>query len=344
MTRELALKLRAVLLASLAGWTSCSQELLNAEPAPDLARSACVPDSDCELVEHPCHIGLLQCTAPPTCLDSGAGRLDGTQCGKELSCRNGACVGLCDEGARCMPRDRCHQGLISCASGTAQCADTGRPADDQPSCGLLGYWPFDGDGVDRSDGLRPLLLRGAPGFAPGVLGLALDLHGNGDQYAIRPASDADFNFGARDFSIQVWVHYNQTGGEQLAVEKFRGGGGPGWTLTKLNGDGLHFYSDPSATLTSAPVSISIDKWHHYLVRRKGLVFDLFYDGIKKASQINANPIPASTQPLLVGRRNSLAASVLPMDGQIDELAIWGRSLSDSEVVALYNDGRALALY
>jgi hypothetical protein len=202
---------------------------------------------------------------------------------------------------------------------------------------LIGYWPFDGTGSDRSGGGRPLQLYGDVGFAPGLFGEALDLHRDNTQFAQRPIDDEILDLGASDFTIQAWVNFNTTTAEQTIVEKFQGARGPGWTVTKQAANTLQFYAMPSAVITSDPLPIPTGVWLQVVVRRTGDLFELFCDGMLVASGENPNPVPATTYPLLVGKRND-AGQVFPVDGRIDEVAIWLRALDDAELAFLWNDG------
>jgi hypothetical protein len=203
--------------------------------------------------------------------------------------------------------------------------------------GLVGYWPFDGTGSDRSGGGRPLQLYGDVGFAPGLFGEALDLHRDNTQFAQRPIDDEIFDLGANDFTIQAWVNFNTTTAEQTIVEKFQGINGPGWTVTKQAANTLQFYAMPSGVVTSDPLPIPTGVWLQVVVRRTGDLFELFFDGMLVGSGENPNPVPPTTFPLLVGKRND-AGQRFPVDGRIDEVAIWLRALDDAELAFLWNDG------
>jgi hypothetical protein len=87
--------------------------------------------------------------------------------------------------------------------------------------GLVGYWPFDGSGADLSEGGRDLDLFGGVGFAPGLFGQALDLHGNPSHYAARPGDHQIFDFGAADFTLQLWLRINQASGGRRSWKSFR---------------------------------------------------------------------------------------------------------------------------
>jgi Concanavalin A-like lectin/glucanases superfamily/Thrombospondin type 3 repeat len=209
--------------------------------------------------------------------------------------------------------------------------------------GVRGYWPFDGSGADLSGGGRDLTLFGGVGFASGLFGQALDLHNNGSQFAARPIDDAIYDFGANDFTVQVWVNFNNTFREQTLIEKFSGAAGPDWTLTKLDGNALHFFALPAIVLTSAPLSISSGMWHHIVVRREGTTLQVFYDGSAVAQGSSTGAISDTGMPLLVGKRNQLDGRNFAVDGRIDEVAIWSRALSEAEIARIFNDRRPVSI-
>jgi hypothetical protein len=181
-------------------------------------------------------------------------------------------------------------------------------------------------------------LVGNPTFSNGIAGQSLTLTGKTSQYAVRGTDDPEYDFDARDFTVSIWAKLSTPTNEQTLVEKFSGQQGPGWTLTKLaTGEG-HFWTSPSAVLTSGNLALSASTWHHFLARRRGSSFTLFVDGVTVANQTNASPVPDTSQPLLVGKRNDLDGRGFPVDGSLDELAIWSRALGDEEVAFLWNGG------
>ncbi len=210
--------------------------------------------------------------------------------------------------------------------------------------GLAGYWPFDGSAADQSGNGHDLTLIGSPSFAAGHVGQALDLHGNAAQYGSRTASDAAFDFGSDDFSIQIWVNYHASNGEQTLLEKFTGTNGPGWTVTSADNTRALFFT-PSASVgtPSTPGSLVAGTWHHVVVVRAKSQFWLMYDGVRFGPSA-APSIPATTNPLLVGRRNAAdGRGGFPVNGLLDEVAIWSRALTDDEVSALYAGGAGVSL-
>ena len=112
--------------------------------------------------------------------------------------------------------------------------------------GLIAYYPLDGNANDISGNGYNLALSGNPPFVSGRFGEALSLDGTGNQYAARPVSDAAFDFSANDFTVQVWVNFNNHSSEQTLIEKWTGCCGPGWTLTAPPSAGGLQFAGPSA--------------------------------------------------------------------------------------------------
>jgi len=211
---------------------------------------------------------------------------------------------------------------------------------------LAAYYHFDGSGVDSSGNGLNLNLVGEAGFAPGLIGQALGLSGNLNQYAQMSAGvdDSALNFGGGNFTIQAWVNFNQISSEQTLLEKFSGSGGPGWTLTTPGGDSFQFYASPTVVLNfSPPGGISTGVWHDVTVLRSGSTFDMFLDDALVATASGSGAIPPSPNPLLIGRRNAQDGRGFAVDGRIDEVAMWTRALSDAEIGTLYNNGHGIPL-
>ncbi len=208
---------------------------------------------------------------------------------------------------------------------------------------LVGYWTFDGDGRDSSGGGRDLTLFGGVGFAQGLFGQGLALPGDTSKYAARPMDDGVYDFGSSDFTVQVWVNLSQLDAEQVLIEKFYRSNGPGWTIAKVGTydppiGQWHFFAEPPARIYSSTVTIDTGVWHQVIIRRAGNEFDLFYDGVIVASASSSDAVPDTEMPLLIGKRNDLDSRGFPVQGCIDETAIWTRALSDAEVAYLYNGG------
>lgn len=197
----------------------------------------------------------------------------------------------------------------------------------------VAYWPFDGTAADPVSGLD-LTLFGGAGFGGGRFGQGLALSGDATKYAQRPQDDAAFAL-ASDFTVQVWVSFAATAGAQTFIEKFLGPVGPGWSFGKLADDTLQFQALPAVVVTSAPLAFAAGSWNQLVVRRSGASFDILRNGAVVASANSALALPTTTNPLTIGRSDG---GLNPVNGSIDDVAVFARALSDAEVANLWNGG------
>lgn len=212
-------------------------------------------------------------------------------------------------------------------------------ADAQLTNGLLGFWRMDGNGDDSSGNHRPLSLFGGAGFDSGLNCRALNLPNDLNQYAARGVDDPELDFGGGDFTLSLWTYYYSLQNEQVLIEKFEGSTGPGWTLTKLANQNIRFATAGAGSTYDTPLTLSINRWHHLLLRREGNRLDLFHNGQVAGTFTINGVITDTSMPLLIGKRNHLDGRGFPMNGRMDEVGIWSRSLSNEEVALVYHNGR-----
>lgn len=211
---------------------------------------------------------------------------------------------------------------------------------------IVASYAFDGTATDGSGNGYNLTLSSGAGYTTGLIGQAFNPNGVINHYAARAGDDNALDFGTGEFTVQVWVNYTTLSGEQVLVEKFSGTSGPGWTLTKLSDQKLAFATDNGSTpiIQSSALSIALGSWHQMIARRTGDTLDLFFDNSSVASLgVASSTSAASSVPLLVGRRNATDGRDFTTAGSLDELVIWNRALSNSEIATLYNGGAGLAI-
>lgn len=206
------------------------------------------------------------------------------------------------------------------------------------SDGLQGYWQGNGNYEDSSANSRDLVSVGGVGFVPGLLDLAYDFSGTGNDYLQRPVNDTVFDFGSGDFTIQFWAKL-RSNNVQVFMEKFTGNSGPGWGLYQYGDNRIHFWWESNYPKSMDAVNMADGLWHQVITRRTGVSYEIFYDGVSVGSLTCSTPIIPTTNPLFVGRRNLQGGIPYSVSGSMDEIAIWTRSVSNAEIAYLYN-GRA----
>lgn len=195
--------------------------------------------------------------------------------------------------------------------------------------GMLAYYQFDESGgtlaSDSSGNGRDLTLYGETGFVLGVAGNALLLPGLDSAYARRDLNDHVFDFGASDFTIELFVKFNRFEHEQTLVEKWYGSDGPGWTLTCIGSNLLRFAITRGGITTNYDVNPGFvtDRWYRLAVVREGTHLRILRDGSVILDQPISAAIDDVNMPLLIGRRNEHDTRSFPLDGLIDEVIIWG---------------------
>jgi hypothetical protein len=207
--------------------------------------------------------------------------------------------------------------------------------------GPVGNWHFDeGTGTvtnDSSGSNAGTLTNMDPQtcWVSGQFGNALLFDGVDDYVYIGNVCNMDQN----DFSISAWVKSTSTliGNNNDIVYK-RGTGsyaGAGYRLSMPNGqfnfhiaDGTNYKS----LYAGASGQYNDNNWHHVVaVAERGSALYIYVDGVLKAStsETNVSNID-STVPLAIGAL-ATGSTYHHFDGQIDEVKIFSRALSESEI-------------
>jgi len=205
--------------------------------------------------------------------------------------------------------------------------------------GLVAYYPFDRDSNDYSSFGNNLQLNGGASIvANGEFGGALSLGNSASSetdYAIASGDNPNLDFGSSDFTIQTWVNFADVSRIETILEKFTGAGGPGWSLSNIPGE-LEFYG--SSGSSDKNFSFQAGVWYQIMVVHSGGSVTVYVNttggGLNSIGSAALGAIPNSTNPLLVGIRDLAAGQPLGFNGLIDDIAIWDRALTTSEISLL----------
>jgi len=218
----------------------------------------------------------------------------------------------------------------------------------KPPAGMVGWWPGDGNADDIVGGNDGTLQNGAT-FGSGNVGRAFRLDGEDDFVSV-PHTE-DLNFGTNDFTVDFWVYFRSIEGEQIMVEKWiQAPGNPvGWTFTKI--DGWIRFAFSNITLGEYdidfdPGDIPTNSWIHVAATRAGNTYSMFWNGELIVSDPNAETYDLdSNSSLKFGHRGnpddtpgSVDEGGFYLNGLIDEVEIFDRALSTSEIKAIYDSG------
>jgi len=213
--------------------------------------------------------------------------------------------------------------------------------------GLVGYWPLDGNGDDASGNENHGVVNG--NVTPvtdrfGTADSAMNFPGSTNAYIDLGQPPSLLIKGA--MSVTTWVRAETMLQNGRIVAKQGPSSGRSWGLN-LESNGGHARFDIGVNPTdrfradSEPLSFGPDEWFHLAgVFRPGESVDLYVNGEMAKSEATS----LTTQwiendlPINIGRRPQPGT---PWDGDVDEVRIYNRALSDEEVMSVMNQ-RALS--
>ena len=204
--------------------------------------------------------------------------------------------------------------------------------------GLVSRWTFDGADLtdkvyDRVGNNNGYYYGSATSSAKviGKVGQALTFSGNG-QYVL--SSQNIGITGVANRSVSVWFKTGST-----ATQGIVGFGGQSATqlfeLVLTSGTVIgHFYGGGNDTLTGAP-SYSTGQWNHAVITYDGTEADVYINGVyanSKTITLNTADSTVIIGDTIYSPTNRYFA------GSIDDVRVYNRALSASEVTQIYNEG------
>ncbi|MEM3455459.1 MAG: LamG domain-containing protein, partial [Candidatus Micrarchaeia archaeon] len=204
--------------------------------------------------------------------------------------------------------------------------------------GMISYWKFDeGSGTIAYDYLgynNGTLLYGA-NWSQGVVNSAVNLDGVDDYVSVPTSSSLQSPAITNAITIAAWVYLRSIPSAETYIVshnyrfyEFRIGS---WGQTQLSaylGNGTNFANYDSGYY------VPLNQWHHYVVTANGTNVKFYVDGVLVKTLAQTLPLGVYNTPMYIGRRSP--AEWDPLNGIIDEVAIFNRSLSDLEIQQLYN--------
>jgi len=153
---------------------------------------------------------------------------------------------------------------------------------------------------------------------------------------------SDFDFTTGDFTIALWLYPISTGTGQFFLGNAQVGSEGPYLLDRLVSGNFHYYiAAPNAWTLNVDSGLSIvqDQWNFVVLRRDGSTFTPYVDGVMGTNGTTANDLSTiySTRTFNIGSGFDNG-----IDGSIDEVGLWNRSLTQSEIIDLYNGGAGLS--
>ncbi|MFN9711135.1 MAG: LamG-like jellyroll fold domain-containing protein [Bacteroidota bacterium] len=226
---------------------------------------------------------------------------------------------------------------FSCMLGTAHANDITNLTN-----GLVGYWPFCGNAIDKSGNGRNGTVNGAQ--------LTKDRFGRDNSaYAFAGNVSSNITIGnitgiTGDYTISFWEY---TDSYQLACE-IGFGINTANTTDPNKGYGIQMNGNTSlcsvapqvrlvtdgasacTNIISTTQQVQLNKWTHIIVSRQGNVVRIFINGVQVTSGTNLSLVGITN--LVFGMRSD---ATIPFKGILDDIALWNRALTIQEMQQLY---------
>lgn len=211
--------------------------------------------------------------------------------------------------------------------------------------GLLAYYTADNTPNDALGNFNGTLTNGAT-YGTGIISNGFSLDGVNDYVDFGDVLDND---GTQAQSVSFWVKLNSTSNQLLVGKQNNAIPYNGWGVVMVSSKIYYafFNNVPSIMAQTENTQVlTTGVWYHVVAT---------YDGSKNASGIKvyidgslgtqniitdtlgSNSSSASGVKATISSRNG---STLMSNSTIDEVGIWNRELSASEVTELYNSGAA----
>jgi hypothetical protein len=240
-------------------------------------------------------------------------------------------------------------------SALAQLTVMTPPLCDPPPAGIVAWWQGESNALDTIGGNNGTLMNGT-GFAPGEVGTAFNLNGVNNYIVANPSSPSNLDVGqGSGLTFEEWIHPNTIGREELLLDYERAlgthsgadvgiglaiiadsGGFLNANLTDTN-DNNHVFSTPGNLLAPGV-------WQHIAMtydKASGVAMLYINGNAVTVTNFGTFTPQTSFTNVVLGARTTFNSVVGPgavYSGELDEITLYGRALSSSEIQAIYLAG------
>ncbi|MBA7660724.1 hypothetical protein ES703_68730 [subsurface metagenome] len=218
---------------------------------------------------------------------------------------------------------------------------------------MVGWWPGDGNADDIVGGNHGTLMGGA-GFATGMVDQAFSFDGMDDFVSIADAPSLDLTTA---ITLDAWIRTTKSNAYQCIVGKFSGNAlpyAPGEDAQRSYM--LYVHSSNSLAMIISTnggqrpgdhayvigTIVPENTWVHVAGTYDGSSINIYLNGNPAGSVSYNQPAFVSTAPVRIGTyvQPGYSQSMLSFGGNIDEVEIFNRALSASEIDSIYQAGSA----
>lgn len=149
------------------------------------------------------------------------------------------------------------------------------------------------------------------------------------------ANHPGLQFRRGPFTISFWFKTTTQQGYMTFLSKRVNTMGDGWVIHAQHNDTFLFYTAGCASPTSAPQSFRDGQWHHFVATRESQTMNLYLDN----QMIGSGPDTCDHNEVHPLRFGMDAEEGWHFEGEMAEIHIYNRALSDAEIALEWNDGK-----
>jgi hypothetical protein len=225
-----------------------------------------------------------------------------------------------------------------------------------PTNGLVGYWPFNGNANDASGNGNNGTVNGATLTTDrfGQTNKAYDFNGTNNRITIPHSNSLQLNNGA---TFSLWARIDtmnfdigSNDFDARLIDKCTPGGTDGYLIdynhrtTSPNPAYFNLCSQGSSRLRTIIGGSAIltnclnpySNWTHWIITFNNGILKSYINGTPSDSNLtSSSTIQQNLNDLVFGYATSGSSNTW-LNGQLDDIGIWNRALTQQEITALYN--------
>jgi len=234
-------------------------------------------------------------------------------------------------------------------------AQSGTLISNAPLSGLVAWWKAEGNANDSVGGNNGTILNGGVSFAAGEVGEAFDFDGSSGIIRVPASPSLDVGQG-NGFTVEVWINPANKNFQELCEWNQNSGSGAApigvhMEINETAGDGSYWGNIVDTTgnshnLNSATGLITTNSFQHLAMtydKTSGAAV-LYRNGLVVATANLGLITPQTTFDFFMGDRPAGFFAGNYFNGLMDEVSIYNRALSASEIQAIYNAGTGGKLF
>ncbi len=210
-----------------------------------------------------------------------------------------------------------------------------------PPSNPISYWKMDEGSGNIADSI------GSNTFVPtgttsttGKISSARSFNGSSDYLSV--SNTTNFNFSTGDFTLSAWIKPNASAGSILSNLNCPSTNGCNYFMFNYQTDTTLRINTYQAGVGERDLNVTVSSligaWHHVVAIRSNGYVSLYLDGSLIGTPATSTQDISNGNNTLFSGRMYNGVWVYPFNGLIDEVGIWNRALSTSQITSLYNSG------